>query len=332
MDAPVLETRPEGLYCACGDFFIDPWRPVARAVLTHAHGDHARPGHGAALCSEGTAPLLRRRLEGTRLETLRYGEKRRIGGAAVSLHPAGHMLGSAQVRVETKAGVWVVSGDYKRQEDPTCAPFEPVRCQVFVTEATFALPIYRWPDAGAVSREIAAWWRRNKELGRASALFCYAFGKAQRLLALLGGLTGEEVLVHGMAASVNEAYAAAGQVLPRWRALREDERGKELAGRLVLAPPSAKGTPWLRRFPDAETAFASGWMRVRGQRRRRSYDRGFALSDHADWPALLATIRETGASRVLATHGGAQTLARYLRERGLDAQALPTPYGAEEED
>jgi len=329
MDDLVVST-PVGLFCPAGGFHIDPWGPAERALVTHVHVDHARPGSAAYLGTEASAPFLRRRLgEGAVVEAVAYGERRRLGDAVVSFHPAGHVLGSAQIRVEAAGQVWVISGDYKRAPDPTCAPFEPVRADVFVTEATFALPIYRWPEANAVTAEIMAWWERNREAGVASLLFCYAMGKAQRLLAELGRLTDRPVLVHGAVAEMSELYRRQGVSLLATTRVAEMPARRSYAGELVLAPLSAGGTPWVRRFGERETALASGWMRMRGTRRRKGYDRGFVLSDHADWPALLRTIEESGAGRVLATHGYSEELARYLRESGRDAGAIATHFEGE---
>lgn len=316
-----------GLFCPEGAFHLDPLLPVERAVLTHAHGDHARAGSGSYLCTPETAALLRRRLEGATVETLRYGERRRIGEVTVSLHPAGHMLGSAQVRVEGRSGVWVLSGDYKREPDPTCPPFEPLRCDVFITEATYALPLFRWDDPAAVAREIVGWWEGNPN--KTSVLFCYALGKAQRLLAEIARLADRPAWVHGMVEPFAQVYRDCGVRLLPTRQVGE-ERG--LAGELVLAPITARGTRWMKRFRSFEQAFASGLLRIRGTRRRRGFDRGFVISDHADWPGLLRTIGETGAARVHATHGHREALVRYLRENGVDAAPIgaaqpPDPEG-----
>lgn len=313
----MIAESAQGLYCAGGAFHLDPAGPVERAVLTHAHGDHARAGSTSYLCTSETAALIRRRVGGALIETLAYGERRRIGEVTVSFHPAGHMLGSAQVRIEGAQGVWVLSGDYKREPDPTCPPFEPVRCDVFITEATYALPLFRWDDPSAVAREILGWWQGNQD--QASLLFCYAFGKAQRLLAELGRLTDRPAFVHGAVEAVSEHYRAAGVRLLPTRVLGEE---KKFAGELVLAPLPARGTPWMKRFGRFESGFASGLLRIRGTRRRRGFDRGFVISDHADWPSLLTTIRETGAARVLATHGHREALVRYLRESGLEAAPI----------
>jgi putative mRNA 3-end processing factor len=325
--------RPDdrGLACRSGSFWIDPWEPVDLALVTHAHGDHARPGHGRVLAAEPSVPLLRRRLPETPVEGVPYGERRRIGGVDVSFHPAGHVLGSAQVRVSDGTAIWVVSGDYKRDADPTCAPFEVLPCDVFVTEATFGLPVYRWPPSGEVAREIVEWWDAQRAAGRCAVLFCYALGKAQRLLAELAHLVERRVLLHGGMADLVEAYRHAGVTMLPTERVDPEERESSFAGELVLAPPSVRRSPYLRRFGDAAHAFASGWMRVRGTRRRRGIERGFVISDHADWPALLRTVRETGAQRVLTTHGYADPLARHLRELGYDAAPLATGYQGETE-
>jgi putative mRNA 3-end processing factor len=298
--------------------------------LTHAHADHARPGSGTYLCVQESVPLLRRRLgPEARIESLRYGEPRRIGDVSVSLHPAGHILGSAQVRIEGAQGVWVLSGDYKRERDPTCLPFEPLRCDVFITEATYALPLFRWDEPAAVAREVLQWWRGNER--KASILFCYVLGKAQRLLAELAALTDQPVWVHGAIEPYAQAYRDAGVGLLPTRLVSETEKGQAFAGQLVLAPLTARGTPWMKRFRSLEQAFASGLLRIRGTRRRRGFDRGFVLSDHADWPGLLRTIRETGAGRVLATHGHRDALVRFLRESGVDAAAIGSAQPADPE-
>ena len=343
----LLTVSEHGLECPLGGFHIDPWGSVPLAVVTHAHGDHARPGSQRYIAAARGIGLLRRRLgPDAVIEGMEYGERRRLGNVMVSLHPAGHVLGSAQIRVESADTVWVASGDYKRQPDPTAEALEPLRCHVFITEATFALPIYRWEAPTTTVAEIWSWWQQNASAGKASLLFCYALGKAQRILAELLRYTEQEVLVHGAIEHLVDEYRRAGvRLLPTRRVTDEplDVAGnrrrraerRSYAGELIIAPPSAAGSPWVRRFGPkaaADTAFASGWMRVRGIRRRRGYDRGFVMSDHADWDDLLRTIAETGAQRVLTTHGYADILARHLRSQGQEAQALTTPFGAEEDD
>lgn len=326
----MIASTPSGLFCAAGDFYIDPWQPVARAVITHAHSDHASPGSESYLCAAPGEHVLRRRLPGARIETLPYGASVDIGGTRVSFHPAGHILGSSQVRVEHRGEVWVVSGDYKRQSDPTCDRFEPVRCHTFITEATFALPIYTWDEPKVVIEELLAWWRDNRAQDRPSVVFCYVLGKAQRILAELHDAADAPVHLHGAMAALTEAYRESGVALAATERITEGMRGKALARSLVLAPLSARGTPWMRRLPNASVAFASGLMRVRGVRRQRAFDRGFVLSDHADWPALLATVAETGATRVLVTHGWSEALARYLSEtRGLETGTIKTAFEGE---
>jgi putative mRNA 3-end processing factor len=326
----LIVARPEGLYCAAGDFYIDPWRPVGHAVITHAHSDHARVGHGHYLAHTHSEGTLRTRLGQITLQTLPYGETLERNGVKISLHPAGHVLGSAQVRVEYRGEVWVASGDYKTEADGTCTPFEPVPCDTFITESTFGLPIYRWPAQQALFAEINAWWRRNADEGRASVLFCYAFGKAQRILHGVDAGIGP-LIVHGAVEPLNAVYRAAGVALPP--TLRVTDPGVTpalLKRALVLAPPSAQGTPWMRRFGNYSDAFASGWMQLRGTRRRRGVDRGFVMSDHADWPGLQNAIAGTGAGRVMVTHGSVAVLVRWLSEMGLQAEGFKTEYGDED--
>lgn len=328
----LIVARPEGLYCPAGDFYIDPWRPVDRAVITHGHSDHARPGHAHYLAHTLSAGTLRQRLGANiTLQTLDYGEAIVHHGVRLSLHPAGHVLGSAQVRLEHGGRVWVASGDYKTEADGTCAPFEPVRCDTFITESTFGLPIYRWPTQAVLLDEINAWWRRNADEGRASVLLCYAFGKAQRVLSGVDASIGP-IVVHGAVEPLNAVYRAAGVALPATHRVSDTALDKTALQRaLVLAPPSAQGTPWMKRFgTEASDAFASGWMQVRGRRRRRSVDRGFVMSDHADWPGLMSAIGGTGAEHIRVTHGSVPVLVRWLTEQGLDAQAFKTEYGADD--
>ncbi|WP_233835588.1 ligase-associated DNA damage response exonuclease [Paraburkholderia sp. ZP32-5] len=326
--ADLVVARPEGLYCPPGDFYIDPWQPVERAVITHAHSDHARFGHRHYLATRAGANVLYSRLPGITLQTLEYGEPLTIGDVRVSLHPAGHVLGSAQVRIEHAGRVWVASGDYKLDADPTCAAFEPVRCDTFITESTFGLPIYRWDPPQTVFDSIDSWWRHNASEGRASVLFCYSFGKAQRVLASIDAAIGP-LFCHGAVEPLNRAYRDAGVRLPPV-GLVGDIPAKDKSvfkQALVIAPPSAQSSAWLKRFGDYSDAFASGWMRLRGARRRRGVDRGFVLSDHADWPSLQTAVRESGATRVIVTHGSVEPMVRWLNEQGLQAGEFATQYG-----
>ena len=330
---PELVTpTPRGLYCAAGDFYIDPWKPVPRALLTHAHADHAVLGSGEYLCATPGLSIAKKRLPDANIQSVAYGEPFERNGVRVSFHPAGHVLGSAQIRVEFGGEVWVVSGDYKRASDATCASFEPVRCDTFISEATFGLPVYRWDAPGALTRELFTWWQEQAALGRTALLFCYSLGKSQRVLSELCAFTDRPIHVHGAIDEMTALYRDAGvKMLPTERVV-DAPKGRAFAGELVLAPISARGTPWMKRLGDTATALASGWMRVRGERRRRNLERGFALSDHADFPALLTTVKDSGATRILFTHGYAEELAHHVRELGLDAQAISTEYSGEVQD
>lgn len=330
MPESLVELTDQGLYCRAGDFYVDPWGAVDRAVITHAHGDHAHPECARYLAATPGRGVLALRVGlDADIQTLAYGEKLVHHGVTLSLHPAGHILGSAQVRLEHKGEVWVVSGDYKLGADPTCASFEPVRCHCMITESTFGLPIYRWAPTAEVIADIARWWQSNAEAKKPSMLLCYALGKAQRILAGLGPAEVGPIHVHGMIERYSQAYRAAGVRLAESTPVVTTKRGADFSRALILAPPSAFSTPWARRFRQPVSGFASGWMRVRGQRRRRAIDRGFVLSDHADWPELLSAIAESQAQRVLVTHGYAPALSQYLRERGLDARVLATQFVGE---
>ena len=327
--ADLLQVTESGLYCPQGDFHVDPWRRVSRAIITHAHADHARGGSDRYLCAAAGKTVLRERIGGAApIDVLRPGESLSINGVTVSLHPAGHVLGSAQVRLEHRGVTWVVTGDFKLHPDPTCAPFEPVRCDVLVTESTFGLPVYRWPDPAVVAAEVNAWWRANRDAGRTSVILAYSLGKAQRIAALVDPTIGP-IVGHGAVMRMVEAYRASGVRLPAIDRVPPRARRVGDGRALVIAPPSVLGGSWLRLFGDSAAAAASGWMLVRGVRRRRGLDRGFVVSDHADFPGLMEAIAASGARRVLVTHGFADSLARLLRERGLDAGVLPTRFVGE---
>lgn len=324
-----------GLYCERGGFYIDPWKPVPLALITHAHSDHARWGSDRYICSSRGLKLTKHRLRSeqqqAQVDGLDWGVEHHIGDVKVSFHPAGHILGSAQIRVEADGEVWVVSGDYKRNDDPSCEPFEVVPCDVFISEATFALPIYRWQTGEEIAREIFDWWQLNASEGRPSMLFCYALGKAQRVLAELTRFTDKAVFTHGAVESLTSIYRDEGvKMLPTLSPAEVDKK-YDFAGDLILAPPSAYRSLWMKRFKGVDTAFASGWMRVRGNRRRKGFDKGFVLSDHADFFDLVRTAKETGAKKVLATHGYSETLVRYLQENGINSEPLATAYGDEEQ-
>ena len=326
-----LTFTPAGIYCPAGDFYIDPWRPVARALITHGHADHARSGMGAYLATDVAAPVMRHRLGDIPIETIAYGEKRQIGGATVSFHPAGHVPGSAQIRVEVAGEVWVASGDYKVVDDGLSTPFEPVTCHHFITESTFGLPVFRWQDQSDVATDINTWWAGCAAAGKTAFLGCYALGKAQRLLTLLNPDIGP-ILPHTAIENTNAVMRAQGITLPHPVQAGAALVPTEHPGPLVLAPPSALDSAWARKFGPRETGFASGWMALRGIRRRRAGDRGFVISDHADWAGLLSAIRETEAENIYVTHGYTDIFTRYLNEQGWAAQVLQTEFGGEEED
>ncbi len=329
----MLRVTPSGLYCEAADCFIDPWAPVARAIVTHAHGDHLAWGCESYLVASDGLGVTRARLgaNAARAQGIAYGEARTINGVQFSLHPAGHILGSAQIRVEHRGEVWVVSGDYKTELDTTCAPWEPIRCHTFITESTFGLPIYRWKPQAAVFADINAWWNENAANDRVSILFGYALGKAQRLLSGLDASIGP-IYTHGAVERMTACYRDAGVAMPYTLSATNSARGAKFVNAMVVAPPSAAGSSWMRKFGEQSNGFASGWMHVRGARRRRSVDRGFVLSDHVDWPSLLTAIEATGAERVQVTHGFSEDVVRFLRERGLQADVLATRYQGEQDD
>lgn len=323
----LITLTSSGLYCKQGDFYIDPWKPVKRAVVTHAHADHTYRGNQQYLVPAEGERLSRIRIgEDADISTQRYGEVSVMNGVKVSFHPAGHVLGSAQVRVEYKGEIWVVSGDYKLMPDATCAPFEPVKCHHFITEATFGLPIYRWQPTEFMFEEVNSWWRRNQEKGKASVIFAYSLGKSQRVMNGIDRSIGR-IFTHGAVERLTQAYREHGVDLPDTTYVGSVENKKEFAGSLIVAPPSAQqAVGWLRRFGSHSTGFASGWMMVRGARRQRAVDRGFVLSDHADWPELLTAIASAEAETVYVTHGFSQEVVRWLNEHGQYAVPLKTQF------
>jgi len=331
MATELMELTDLGLYCPPGDFYIDPWRPVPRAIITHAHSDHARGGSSHYLCSRVGQKVLRHRIGDYPIDSLDWGETVVHNGVAVSLHPAGHVLGSAQVRMEYEGRVAVCSGDYKTEPDSTCKAFEPIRCHTFLTESTFGLPIYRWETSEEIFDQIDRWWKDNREKGLVSMLYGYSLGKAQRMIAGVDAGIGP-IYTHGAVEALNRVYRDSGVELPPTLSAGRMPRGTDFAGSLVVAPPSAAGSPWSRKFGPSSSGVASGWMRVRGVRRRRAVDRGFILSDHADWPGLQGAIDATGAEKVLVTHGYTAILSRWLNERGIESQVLQTRFEGEIDD
>ena len=328
---PVLTFNENGIYCPAGDFYIDPWRPVDRALITHGHSDHARWGMNRYLATDIALPVMRHRLGDITADGISYGEVRQIGGAQVSFHPAGHVPGSAQIRVEVDGEVWVASGDYKVVDDGLSDPFEPVRCHHFITESTFGLPVFRWAEQAAVAAEINAWWAGCAAQGKTAFLGAYALGKAQRLLSMLDPDIGP-ILTHTATENTNRVMREQGITLPDTILADADLKPKDHPGAIVLAPPGALGSAWSKKFGPQETAFASGWMAVRGVRRRRAGDRGFIISDHADWDGLLSAIRATEAENIYVTHGYTDVFSRFLADSGWQAQVVPTQFEGESLD
>ena len=331
MTSSLLTFTAKGVFCPQADIFIDPWKPVDRALITHGHADHARPGMQHYLATGDAAPVLRHRLGAISLDTMSYGETTEINGVRFSFHPAGHIPGSAQIRAEYKGEVWVVSGDYKLEADGLSAPFEPVACHCFITECTFGLPVFNWPDPHITAGEINAWWAKNKAAGKFSICGAYSLGKAQRLLAALDPGIGP-ILTHGAIETTNQILRGQGIALPKTEAITPETDPKKVPGAFILAPPGALGTTWTRRFKPTETAFASGWMRLRGVRRRRNLDRGFVISDHADWRGLNTAVAQTGAERIFVTHGYTSVFRNWLETQGYQAGIVETEFGEETED
>jgi putative mRNA 3-end processing factor len=325
----LLVSTDSGLYCPAADVYIDPWRPVPAAIITHAHSDHASAGSQQYLAAADGLAVLQARLGAeARIQTIDYGKRVSLNGVKVSLHPAGHILGSAQVRLERAGEVWVVSGDYKTASDPTCRSFEPLRCHTLITESTFGLPIYRWQTNKAIFGDLNSWWLANASAGIPSIVYAYSLGKAQRLISNLDTSIGP-IYCHGAVERMNNLYRQSGVTLPATTYTGATVEKRSWAGAIIIAPTSARGSPWLRRFGAASTAFVSGWMQVRGARRRRSVDRGFALSDHADWPTLIEVVRDSQAERVLVTHGFVDPFVAWLIENGWQAASLHTEFRGE---
>lgn len=328
----LLEFTERGIYCQKAGVFIDPWKSVPKALITHAHSDHAHPGCQRYLCTHRTAPMIRHRLGAHRnVQSVDFGEILNINGVAFSFHPAGHIVGSAQIRAEYQGEVWVVSGDYKTQADGITEEFEVLKCNTFITESTFGLPVYRWPDQQQVYDEINGWWQTNKENDVTSVLSAYALGKAQRIIHNVDHDIGP-VFCHGAVESTNEVLRHSGIPVKPTRHLGDDISKKELQGALVIAPGGALNTPWMKRFREYSAAAASGWMILRGRKRWQNVDKGFILSDHADWTELNSVINATGCDRVIVTHGYSDIFAQWLRSRGYSALAEKTTYEGEDGD
>jgi putative mRNA 3-end processing factor len=328
---PLIEFTDKGLFCREGNFYIDPWRPVDKAIITHGHSDHARVGSKSYLCHPYTKPILQLRLGDNHYETLEWNVPIQINNVQVSLHPAGHIIGSSQVRIEYKGEVWVVSGDYKVVDDGLSGAFEPVKCHSFISESTFGLPIYHWKPQQEIFDDMANWIAGNRAHGKTSVLTAYSLGKAQRVLMGLKN-TVSEIFVHGAIWNMHETLLAAGWKLPAVRHLTPDTPKEDYKGNLVIAPPGAEGSSWMKKFTPYAIGVCSGWMQVRGNARRRNVDAGFVMSDHADWKGLIDAVKATECEKVYLTHGFQATFSRYLNEIGLDAAEVKTEYGGDEEE
>lgn len=327
MKNPLLVFNDKGIYCQQADVYLDPWRPVDKAIITHGHSDHARWGHKNYITHHTNVPIIKHRLGDISVTGKDWGETFTINGVTFSLHPAGHIIGSAQVRVEYKGEIWVFTGDYKTEDDGLSVPFEPIRCHTFITECTFGLPAFKWLPQSETFDDINNWWANNKANGQTSVLFGYTLGKAQRILKHLDPSIGQ-IFTHGAVENMTEIIRPLAH-LPETTRITSETRKEDLSGSMVIAPPSAHGTVWLRKMSPFVTGTASGWMAFRGARARRAIDRGFVLSDHCDWQGLLESIKATGAHKIIATHGYSDIFSRYLRELGYDARTANTQYEGE---
>lgn len=327
----LLKFTAKGIYCAQAGIYIDPWRPVDKALITHGHADHSRWGHKSYLATASAAPVIKYRLGDINMQTIDYGKSLSINGVEFSFHPAGHIIGSAQIRVAYKGEVWVASGDYKLEDDGISEAFEPIKCNTFITESTFGLPIYDWRPQQDIFNDINQWWRANAAEGKVSFITGYSLGKAQRILNSLDSSIGN-IYTHGAVENINEVIRNQGVSLPDTIRVTKDIPPKDYISNLVLAPPGALNSAWMKKFKPISIGIASGWMALRGARRRRAAERGFVLSDHVDWKDLNTVIKETEAERVIVTHGYTKIYTQYLLEQGLDAQAAQTEFTGESID
>jgi len=327
---PLLEFTDKGIYCAKGKFYIDPWKPVDDAVITHAHADHAYVGHKHYLAHNLSREVLYYRLGEINLQTVEYGETVMKNGVEITLFPAGHVIGSAQIRVVSQGEIWVVSGDYKTEDDGVCAPFEPVACHHFISECTFGMPVYQWKPQSQLFADMNNWWQHNVENNIATVVVGYSLGKAQRIIQNLDLSIGT-IYTHGVIENTNEALRRNGVILNPTTRITVDSNKDEVRKGIIIAPPSAVGSPWMRKFQPYSFGYCSGWMAIRGAKRRRAADRGFVLSDHADWSGLISAIDATGCESVYLTHGYTASFTRYLNDIGFDAHEVHTLYGGEEE-
>jgi putative mRNA 3-end processing factor len=326
----MIEFTPKGLFCPRAQVYIDPWKPVEKAIITHAHSDHAYAGHLSYLCTKETVPLLKHRL-GSHIKTqgLEYNTTITLNGVRISFHPAGHIYGSAQIRLEYRGEIWVISGDYKTENDTISRPIEVQKCHTFITESTFGLPAFQWKPQHQVFTEINDWWRNNKQKGVVSVISAYSLGKAQRIIKHLDSRIGP-IFTHGAIENTHDVLRREGLDIPHGLPVTDGGKPEQFQNGIVIAPPAAMGSAWTKRFGLYEEAVASGWMAVRGIKRRRNVSQGFILSDHADWQGLNQVIRETGASRILVTHGFSDIFSRWLQEQGLESRVIETEFSGDE--
>lgn len=327
----LIEFTNKGLYCEQGDFYIDPWQPVKKAIITHAHSDHAKAGNNYYLCHHLSVPLLKARLGENNYQSVEWKEELTINNVKISLHPAGHVIGSSQIRIEYNNEVWVVSGDYKTENDGLSGQFEPVKCNVFITESTFGLPIYNWRPQELIYEDMRNWVLENQKNGKTSVLIAYSLGKAQRVLKAIEPLK-EKIFVHGAIWNIHQSLVSAGAILPEVERITPETSKEKLKNSVVIAPPGANGSSWMKRMEPYAVGFCSGWMQVRGNVRRRNADGGFPLSDHADWKGLLSAVKETGAEKVFVTHGFQSAFSRHLNENGIESAEVKTEYGNDDEE
>ncbi len=330
MKNPLLEFTDKGIYCAAAKVYLDPWKPVNKAIISHGHADHSRWGHKQYITHHRNVPIISHRLGDIQVTGKEWGETFHINNVKFSLHPAGHIIGSSQIRVEHKGEVWVFTGDYKTENDGISTPYEAITCHTFITECTFGLPAFSWTPQQEVLNTINQWWSENRAEGKTSVLFGYSLGKAQRLLKYLDTDIGK-IYTHGAIENMTEVLRPLVH-FPPTTLITRDTKKTELLGNIVLAPPSAHGSTWIRKMVPYVTASASGWMAFRGARRRRAVDKGFVLSDHCDWQGLLTSIEATGAEKIICTHGYTDIFSRYLKEQGYDARTEQTQYGEEENE
>ena len=330
--ANLISFTDKGLFCEKGNFYIDPWKPVEKAIITHGHSDHAYFGHKHYLCHTDTKPILQLRLGSNSYDTYDWNESLFINGVKVSLHPAGHIIGSSQIRLEYNNDVWVVSGDYKTEDDGISGKYEPIKCNTFITESTFGLPLYKWKPQEEIYNNIITWINKNKENGKASILLAYSLGKAQRVLQAIKE-TAQTIYAHGAVFNMQQTLINAGWKLTPIVRVTPETPKELLKGAVVIAPPSADGTAWMKKFQPYSVGVCSGWMQVRGNARRRNVDAGFPLSDHADWDGLLQSVKATGAEKLFVTHGFQSAFSRYCNEENIAIAAeVKTQYGNEDEE